>query len=347
MVWLPGGTFAMGDDKSPQDNEKPAHPVTLSHFGIGQFPVTFEEYDRFCEATRREKPNDQGWGRERRPVIYVSWDDAQAYCQWLSKQTGQDYRLLTEARWEYACRAGSGAAYCFGDDEKQLRDYAWYGEDFGKGSTHPFGEKKANAWGLHDLHGNVWEWVQDWYGPYSKDPQHDPSGPESGSGRVIRGGCWDGDAKNCRSAVRFRFDPDRRLDNLGFRLARLGPLSSYPFTLPLAPEPELELPREPVPDLRDSLADGSPGPAMVWLPGGLFRMGQDDSRWDSEKPAHEVAVGAFSVGQSPVTFAEYDRFCKMDGREQPNDSGWGRDTHPVIQVSWEDAIALLYRLWNF
>ncbi|MCB1766768.1 MAG: SUMF1/EgtB/PvdO family nonheme iron enzyme, partial [Candidatus Competibacteraceae bacterium] len=142
MVWLPGGPFTMGDDKSPRDNEKPAHPVTLSHFGIGQYPVTFEEYDRFCEAMHRDKPNDQGWGRGRRPVIDVSWDDAQAYCQWLSQQTGQDYRLLTEAQWEYACRAGRDAAYCFGDDEKPLEDYAWYWKN-SEGQTHPVGEKQG------------------------------------------------------------------------------------------------------------------------------------------------------------------------------------------------------------
>ena len=220
MVWLPGGTFTMGDDHSDQSNEKPARTVTLSHFGIGKCPVTFEEYDAFCEATRREKPSDQSWECGRLPIIDVSWDDAQAYCQWLSQQTGQDYRLLTEAQWEYACRAGSGAAYCFGNDETQLFEYAWYGEDWESGSAHPVGEKKANAWGLYDLHGNVFEWVQDWYGAYSKEPQQDPSGSESGSQWVLRGGSWSHDAEDCRSAVRFRNNPGHRYHYLGFRLAR-------------------------------------------------------------------------------------------------------------------------------
>lgn len=336
MVWLPGGLFTMGDDRSHRDNEKPAHPVTLSPFGIGQYPVTFAEYDRFCEATSRKKPDDQGWGRGRRPAINLSWDDAQAYCQWLRQQTGQDYRLLTEAQWEYACRARSDAAYCFGDDEKPLHDYAWYGKN-SEWQTHPVGEKRANAWGLHDLHGNVWEWVQDWFGAYSKAPQHDPSGPESGSFRVIRGGSWRGDAEDCRSACRSGDDPGGRDFDLGFRLARLGPLSSYPFTLP--PEPELEWPTEPVPGLRDPLADGSPGPAMAWLPGGTFRMGQDDSPYGGEKPAHDVEVRSFSIGQYPVTFEDYDRFCAATGRKQPNDLEWGRGARPVINVSWEDATA--------
>jgi formylglycine-generating enzyme required for sulfatase activity len=339
MIWLPGGTFTMGDDWSDRDNEKPAHPVTLSHFGIGQYPITFAEYDRFCEAIGREKPNDRNWGRDRRPVIYVSWDDTQAYCRWLSQQTSQDYRLLTEAQWEYACRAGSEAAYCFGDDENQLRDHAWYGEDWGKGSTHPVGEKQGNAWGLHDLHGNVWEWVGDWYASdyYRQSPSENPSGPESGSSRVIRGGSWYDDAEGCRSAYRYRRGPGSRGYDLGFRLARLGPLSSYPFTL--SPEPPPEWPNEPVAGLRDPLADGSPGPAMAWLPGGAFRMGQDDSPYEDEKPAHEVEVSGFSIGQYPVTFEDYDRFCAATGRKQPNDSKWGRGARPVINVSWEDATA--------
>lgn len=230
MIWLPGGTFTMGDDKSDRDNEKPAHQVTLSHFAVGKYPVTFAEYDAFCDVTGREKPEDQGWGRDHRPVINVSWDDAQAYCRWLGRQTGQDYRLLTEAQWEYACRAGSDTIWCFGDDEKQLGDYAWYWKNAER-KTHPIGEKRANTWGLHDLHGNVWEWVQDWYGDYSSEPQHDPSGPESGASRVGRGGGWSRGAVRCRSAYRYHWRPAYRGIFLGFRLARTGPLSSNAITL--------------------------------------------------------------------------------------------------------------------
>lgn len=342
MVWLPGGTFTMGDEQSDQDSEKPAHSVTLSHFGIGRYPVTFAEYDRFCEAMHREKPDDQGWGRELRPAINVSWDDAQAYCQWLSNQIGQDYRLLTEAQWEYACRAGSDAAYCFGDDEKPLDFYVWYWRN-SEGQTHPVGGKRANVWGLHDLYGNVWEWVWDWYGPYLKEPQNNPSGPDTGSSRVFRGGSWSDGTVYCRSAVRDWFDPSHRDNYLGFRLARLGPLSSYPFTLPPEPEPPPDLPKESVPGLRDPLADGSPGPAMVWLPGGTFHMGQDDSPHADEKPVHAVKVSGFFIGQYPVTFEDYDRFCEATGRDKPSDAGWGRGSRPVIYVSWEDATA--YCMW--
>jgi formylglycine-generating enzyme required for sulfatase activity len=219
MVWLPGGTFMMGEDESQYSDEKPAHEVSVGAFSIGQYPVTFEEYDRFREATSREKPSDWGWGRGTRPAIDVSWEDAAAYCEWLSQQTGVRYRLLTEAEWEYACRAGSATRYSFGDDEPLLGDYAWYSEN-AESKTHPVGEKKPNAWGLYDLHGNVWEWVQDWYGDYSKESQTNPSGPEQGSGRVFRGGSWGRGAGACRSASRYGNDPGYRSGHLGFRLAR-------------------------------------------------------------------------------------------------------------------------------
>jgi formylglycine-generating enzyme required for sulfatase activity len=330
MVYLPGGDFTMGDENIG-DAERPAHRVNLSHFAIGKYPVTFEEYDQFCDDTGRDKPSDEGWGRDHRPVINVSWGEAVEYCRWLSEKTGQDYRLLTEAQWEYACRAESEAAYCFGDDEKLLEEYAWYTKN-SENKTHLIGQKKANAWGLHDMHGNVWEWVQDWYSEnyYKENPRENPSGPESGAYRVIRGGSWVHDAVYCRSAFRYWFVPGDRGGDLGFRLARLGPLSSYPFTLP---------PETPVHGLRDKLKDDSPAPLMAWLPGGTFTMGEDESSYDDEKPAHEVSVGAFSIGQYPVTFEDYDKFCKATHRKKPNDRGWGRGTRPAIYVSWEDAAA--------
>jgi formylglycine-generating enzyme required for sulfatase activity len=226
----------MGDDRSPYDDEKPAHEVAVEAFSMGQYPVTFGEYDTFCEAPGRELPDDEGWGRGTRPVIGVSWEDAVAYCEWLSRQTGASYRLPTEAEWEYACRAGGGASYCFGDDESGLGEYAWYAQNAG-GQTHPVGEKRTNNWHLYDMHGNVWEWVQDWYADdyYERRPRENPTGPESGSNRVFRGGSWNPDADYCRSAFRNRTVPGYRVNALGIRLARTGPWPSDAFTLlPLA-----------------------------------------------------------------------------------------------------------------
>ncbi|CAK8711446.1 hypothetical protein KKHLCK_00440 [Candidatus Electrothrix laxa] len=218
MIMLPGGRFQMGDKYNG-----PVHEVELDIFAIGRYPVTFAEYDTFCEATGREQPSDEGWGRGQRPVINVSWKDVQGYCKWLSRETGKTYRLPTEAEWEYACRAGTETTWCFGDEEERLGEYAWYEKNSGD-KTHPVGEKQANAWGLHDMHGNVWEWCQDWYGSrYYAECQkqgvvENPQGPATGSGRVMRGGSWGSSGWNVRSAYRYLYSPDYRDQWCGFRL---------------------------------------------------------------------------------------------------------------------------------
>ena len=266
MVYLPGGTFLMGDEKG-RDNEKPVHAVRLDAFAMGRTPVTWGEYLRFCEATGEHWPEwlEQGSqyhlekGKDdhyRRPgisregldlpVIGIAWEDANAYCQWLSAQTGEVYALPTEAQWEYACRAGNPGRWCFGDDAKQLAEYAWYSGNAG-GKLHTVMGKAANAFGLYDVHGNVCEWCADWfasdyYEQLAGHSQHtasaseqsasgsasereqaaseNPSGPASGSNRVVRGGSWDSGADHCRSAARGRIDPSSRYLDLGFRLSR-------------------------------------------------------------------------------------------------------------------------------
>ncbi|MCP4697235.1 MAG: formylglycine-generating enzyme family protein [Gammaproteobacteria bacterium] len=326
MRTLPGGVFSMGDEAFG-----PVHQVTLNRFSIGRYPVTFEKYDLFCEATEREKPDDHR-GRGKMPVIYVSWNDAAAYCEWLSEQTGQKYRLLTEAEWEYACRAGSDAAYCFGDDKNRLAEYAWHGEDFQKGGAHPAGEKEPNAFGLHDMHGNVWEWMQDWYEEYPEDAQTDPKGPDTGSDRVIRGGSWGATARSCHSAMRNWYDPDVRNNYLGFRLARAYPQPSCPFT----------------------------PPEMLRIPPGRFRMGDiQRTGFGNERPVHEVTLGGFEIGKYPVTVREFKVFIEeRDYRTEAEtgngawvSGGWGKDanwrnpylaqddSHPVVCISWNDAAA--------
>ncbi|MCP4697286.1 MAG: SUMF1/EgtB/PvdO family nonheme iron enzyme [Gammaproteobacteria bacterium] len=362
MVFLAGGSFIMGDDKSDRDNEKPVHPVTLSEFSVGRYPVTFEEYDRFCEAVKREKPEDEGWGRGKRPVINVSWHDAVAYCEWLSEQTKQEYRLLTEAEWEYACRAGSETAYCFGDDENQLAEYAWYDEELKGKTTHPVGKKKPNRFGLYDVHGNVLEWVQDWHGEYPKDAQTDPSGPDTGSLRGRRGGSWGDLAGYCRSAFRVDWGgPDNHDYDLGFRLARTHPLPSDDFTLlpelDEAPDTQVDKksPYNPYQVFTDDLKDSEKGPEMVYLPGGVFRMG-DENISEREKPVHEVTLEHFAIGKYPVTVGEYLRFAEAVGKHYPewmeerSKYNYGPDYKkfgesltdercPIIGISWNDAVA--------
>jgi formylglycine-generating enzyme required for sulfatase activity len=146
------------------------------------------------------------------PVEQVLWEDAQQFIAKLNEmEQTNTYCLPTEAPWEYACRAGSTTRYCFGDDEKMLKDYACYDKNSG-GKTHPVKQKNPNSWGLYDMHGNVWEWCEDWYGNYPNEPVTDPTGPPSGEIRVLRGGRWYGNPRNLRSANRSSY--------VGFRLLR-------------------------------------------------------------------------------------------------------------------------------
>jgi formylglycine-generating enzyme required for sulfatase activity len=157
----------------------------------------------------------------------VSWDDAQAFCKKVSEKAGVALRLPTEAEWEYACRAGSKGRFCFGDADTALRDYAWYivnstDRRTGKRTTQPVGQKKPNAWGLYDMHGNVWEWCSDWYAAnYGSDgSQTDPTGPATGSIRVLRGGSWNYCQYGCRASGRGRIGPNGQYDvnGGGFRV---------------------------------------------------------------------------------------------------------------------------------
>jgi formylglycine-generating enzyme required for sulfatase activity len=158
------------------------------------------------------------------PVEKVSWTDAVEFCGKLSampaeKTAGHVYRLPTEAEWEYACRSGTTTAYGFGDDASRLGDYGWSRSN-SDSKPHPVGEKKPNAWGLYDMHGNVWEWCQDWYAAYPSGSATDPTGATSGSNRVFRGGGWGHGARFCRSAYRFWSTPGIRINDLGFRVLR-------------------------------------------------------------------------------------------------------------------------------
>ncbi|MFH1824481.1 MAG: formylglycine-generating enzyme family protein [Candidatus Firestonebacteria bacterium] len=221
MIYISAGEFEMGSND--YDNEKPVHKVYLDAYYIDKYEVTFEQYDKFREATNREKPSDSGWGRGKMPVINVSWNDAVAYAEWAGK------RLPTEAEWEKACRAGSSGKYCFGDSESELGDYAWswYGSNSGS-KTHAVGQKKPNKWGLYDMHGNVWEWCSDWYDDKYYEvvaglgQANNPKGPNTGTYKVLRGGSWYNYALNCRSALRINFTPGSRDDNVGFRCVLSG-----------------------------------------------------------------------------------------------------------------------------
>jgi formylglycine-generating enzyme required for sulfatase activity len=215
MIAIAGGTFTMGSNSS---DEKPTHTVTISGFSMGKYEVSVAEYKAFCTAAGRTMPDAPSWGwNDKHPMVKVSFDDANAYCNWLSETTGQNYRLPTEAEWEYAARGGnksSGYTYSGGND---LEEVGWSSDNAG-GQTQAVGRKLPNELGLYDMSGNVWEWCKDWYGDYSATAQTNPRGPSSGSYRVLRGGSWGRAAAFCRVAHRINSSPGFRDLSDGFRV---------------------------------------------------------------------------------------------------------------------------------
>ncbi len=261
LVLIPPGEFMMGSPKqiiaeelrTPgiEDwykdllrGEGPQHRVRITRpFYLGMHQVTQAEYQRVMgrnpsefTANGRWKDRVAGQDTKRFPVEQISWDDAAEFCRRLSGMpeetaAGRSYRLPSEAQWEYACRAGSTGRFGFSPggntipkeyEEKALSEYGWSGNNSG-GQTHAVGQKRPSAWGLYDMHGNVWEWCQDWYDKdyYAKSPADDPTGPPGGSRRVNRGGSWDGPAGDCRSAVRSDRGPGYRYSYPGFRASLL------------------------------------------------------------------------------------------------------------------------------
>jgi acetoin utilization deacetylase AcuC-like enzyme/formylglycine-generating enzyme required for sulfatase activity len=240
MVVLPGGSFEMGSAKGTPD-EAPVHKVQLRPFWMDRHEVVQEEFRKY------QLPDPSHFKGPKQPLEQINWTDATLYCNersraeglqpcyneetWACDFSANGYRLPTEAEWEYACRAGTSTAYGFGDSAGRLKEHAWYADNAG-GKTHPVGQKKPNAWGLYDMHGNVAEWCNDLYveGYYQQSPAQDPRGPAEGKERVLRGGAWNSTAASCRSAYRAS-DPsidDTCLANdaIGFRCVRNTPAPS-------------------------------------------------------------------------------------------------------------------------
>jgi formylglycine-generating enzyme required for sulfatase activity len=262
LVLIPAGSFTMGDAAGRADATP--HRVSVAAFYLDRYPVTQELYEKVLgvNPSKRKDPKN--------PVERTQWTDAARFCNRCSELDGltpcydlntrkdwsswecnfeaDGYRLPTEAEWEYACRAGGSGRYCFGDSEKDLPQYAWY-KPHSQGRPHPVGQKRPNAWGLYDLHGNVWQWCNDWYGDtyYTASPTENPRGPAAGKMRVLRGGAWDSTAEQCRAAYRHKEFPVYSdacfgADSYGFRRARgaagkPAAVAAAPKVTP-GPEPE-------------------------------------------------------------------------------------------------------------
>ena len=216
MIAVEGGTFTMGataeQGNDAYSDEKPAHQVTLSSYYIGMFEVTQELWQAVMGS------NPSFFKGNKKPVEQVSWNDCQEFITKLNSLTGQEFRLPTEAEWEYAARGGKKSKGYKYSGSNNIDDVAWY-NDNSSSTTHDVGQKIPNELGLYDMSGNVCEWCSDWYGSYSSNAQTNPVGPSSGSFRVYRGGCWCHDAGGCRSSLRRDFTPGRSSNYLGFRLA--------------------------------------------------------------------------------------------------------------------------------
>ncbi len=235
LNWVAPGRFTMGSPSTEagrSSDEGPQTDVTITRgFWLGQFPVTQEEWKEVAQDLTTLNAEPSFFHGARLPVEQVSWDDCQAWLQQLNTVEADanrlplnfQYRLPTEAEWEFACRAGTSTRFHFGNADALLSDYAWYSAN-SRGQTHSVGEKKPNPWGFHDLHGNVWEWCQDRYGgPLPGGTVTDPTAPAAGLNRVFRGGAWGIAPSRCRPAYRVWNRPAYRDYTLGFRLA-LAPL---------------------------------------------------------------------------------------------------------------------------
>jgi formylglycine-generating enzyme required for sulfatase activity len=228
FVWIAPGSFLMGSPRVSRGHtgwgadEMPSRQVTISRgFWLGKYEVTQGQWASVM-GTRPWAGREQAQDDPDGPAVYLSWQNVQDFIRTLNEAEGREvYRLPTEAEWEYACRAGTTSRWSFGDDARQLGDYAWYKSTTPPEKAKRVGQKQPNSWGLYDLHGNVWEWVQDWYGEYAREAQDDPTGPAAGLDRVVRGGSFTSWEMLTRSATRRGLAPPSRHADLGVRLVRV------------------------------------------------------------------------------------------------------------------------------
>lgn len=219
MITVDGGTFTMGDvEGEGEADEQPTHSVTLKTFSIAKTETTVAQYRAYCNATGKAMPQTPSWGWiDDHPIVNVSWSDAIGYTDWLADKTGKNYRLPTEAEWEYAARGGNKSGEYKYSGGRSLDVVGWYEGNSGR-QTHAVAQKRPNELGLYDMSGNVWEWCKDWYGSYTAEAQTNPRGASSGAYRVLRGGSWFGAATYCRVARRAGFSPEDRGNIRGFRV---------------------------------------------------------------------------------------------------------------------------------
>ena len=339
LIRIPKGEFLMGSpptEKGRSGDEGPIRVTISRDFLLGKTEVTQGQWEKVMGTA----PWPAGQADANLPATDVSWDDVTEFCQKLTQRergngklpANEEYRLPTEAEWEYACRAGTTTAFSFGEDESKLGDFAWFDGNSGS-AAHKAGTKQANPWGLYDMHGNVWEWCSDWYDGKLAGGA-DPVGPAGGSYRVGRGGGWRGDPVDCRSARRDNVDPSPRGDALGFRVARSQ-------SVPVAERRQQGAPAEPAPQIAAAerpvkLSTNSIGIALLEIPAGKFQMGEGGSA---------VAVTLtrpFWLGKTEVTQGQWE---KVMGTKPWSSSGDKSNADlPATHINWDDVTEFCKKL---
>ena len=354
---IPAGEFLMGspDDEAGRQNiEGPQHQVRITRpYYMGLTEVTQSQWIAVMGSSPWKSKIGSNTEGDEFPATSMSWDEATAFCEKLSKIEGKAYRLPTEAEWEYACRSGSSTSYSFGSAAARIPDYAWCGDnagDDGEKQTYTVAQKRANSFGLYDMHGNVWEWCSDFFSEYEPLPVADPQGPTSGSYRVFRGGCWHTPAVGCRSAFRARLGEPIKVDylpSLGFRLA-LSPSGASPrISTPTTSTPPMSAPKPPlsIGDTADVITN-SIGIKLKLIPAGEFLMGSSDDEAghsDYEKPHPVKITKPYFLGVTEVTQEQWHVVMKTKPWEGKRFVKEGA-TYPATYVSWHDAVEYCAKL---
>jgi formylglycine-generating enzyme required for sulfatase activity len=353
FVLIKPGSFLMGSESGHND-EKPAHRVTLTRpFYLGRCEVTQDQWQRVMGS------NPSGFKGANLPVENVSWNDCQDFLAKLQKQTGRQFTLPTEAQWEYACRAGTTNTFSCGDDEASLSRHAWHAFNSG-GKTHPVGQKKPNPWGLYDMHGNVFEWCADWYSEsYPGGDAMNPTGAGSGDRRIIRGGAWLYIPDNLRSADRSFSPPDYRVNEYGLRCVWLAdqPASvagnrqhNGTSAQPLKAPSMIVRPGTASAGLKKNLViELGRGVTMelVLIPPGSFTMGSKQSKYSSERPAHQVTITRpFYLAKYEVTQEQWETVMGSNMNASIfKGPGYSESRkRPVENVRWIDCRSFVAKL---
>jgi eukaryotic-like serine/threonine-protein kinase len=380
FVRVSAGNFLMGStdsDTYASDNEKPQHTVSLEEYLIGKYEVTNAQFAAFVQATGYKTTAEQqgsGWSytgsewkdiagadwrhphgpnsdiqtRQNHPVVLISWDDAVAFCQWVTQVTGRNVQLPTETQWEKAARGTDGRIYLWGN---QTPDSSRLNYNMNVKDTTPVGQYSPagdSPYGAADMAGNVWEWVADWYNETeyktrtaSGSGVREPIGPTSGQYRVLRGGSWFNGQEGARAAGRYGYSPDFRVDLVGFRVvARSAPAPQNPTAMPATTPSATPI----VTSATGNTLQITLAPDMVMeyvrVPAGNFLMGSADSDTSAssdEKPQHTVYLEEYLIGKYEVTNEQFAAFARATSRSWSLPAG--KENHPVVDVSWNDAVA--------